>query len=107
MTDNKTDYEKRIQGRSTLRYLMGLYVRWKANLKYEKARRIARKNGAQIGEGVVMPISLARKLNRNCKIGNHVSIQTDKIDSRAPIFIGNHVIIGGDCLKTHSSQNVS
>lgn len=45
MTDYKTDYEKRIQGRSTLRYLMGLYVRWKANLKYEKARRIARKNG--------------------------------------------------------------
>lgn len=68
MTDYKTDYEKRIQGRSTLRYLMGLYVRWKANLKYEKARRIARKNGCQIGEGVVMPISLARKLNCNCKM---------------------------------------
>ena len=95
MTDYKTDYEKRIQGRSTLRYLMGLYVRWKSNLKYEKARRIARKNGAQIGEGVVMPISLARKLNHNCKIGNHVSIQTDKIDTRAPLFIGNQVIIGG------------
>lgn len=94
MTDYKTDYEKRIQGRSTLRYLMGLYVRWKANLKYEKARRIARKNGCQIGEGVVMPISLARKLNCNCKIGNHVSIQTDKIDTRAPLFIGNQVIIG-------------
>lgn len=94
MTDYKTDYEKRIQGRSTLRYLMGLYVRWKANLKYEKARRIARKNGCQIGEGVVMPISLARKLNCNCKIGNHVSIQTDKIDTRTPLFIGNQVIIG-------------
>lgn len=94
MTDYKTDYEKRIQGRSTLRYLMGLYVRWKANLKYEKARRIARKNGCQIGEGVVMPISLARKLNCNCKIGNHVSIQTDKIDTRSPLFIGNQVIIG-------------
>lgn len=94
MTDYKTDYEKRIQGRSTLRYLMGLYVRWKANLKYEKARRIARKNGCQIGEGVVMPISLARKLICNCKIGNHVSIQTDKIDTRAPLFIGNQVIIG-------------
>ena len=94
MTDYKTDYEKRIQGRSTLRYLMGLYVRWKANLKYEKARRIARKNGCQIGEGVVMPISLARKLNCNCKIGNHVSIQTDKIDTRAPLFIRNQVIIG-------------
>lgn len=94
MTDYKTDYEKRIQGRSTLRYLMGLYVRWKANLKYEKARRIARKNGCQIGEGVVMPISLARKLNCNCKIGNHVSIQTDKIDTRAPLFIGIQVIIG-------------
>lgn len=95
MEMNLTEYEKRIQSRSTLQYLKGLIVRWKQNLKYEKARRIARKNGAVIGEAVVMPISLAKKLNSNCKIGNHVSIQTDKIDTRAPLFIGNQVIIGG------------
>lgn len=93
--DNRTEYEKRIQNRSTFHYLLGLYVRWKANFKYERARRIARKNGAQIGEGVIMPISLAKKLNNNCKIGSHVSIQTDKIDTRAPLVIGSHVIIGG------------
>lgn len=77
-----------------LRYLLGLIVRWKANLKYERARRIARKNGAKIGEGVVMPLSLAKRMNANCTIGNHVSIQTDKIDTRSPLTIGNNVIIG-------------
>ena len=94
MNDNVTQYEKRVQSRSTFHYLKGLIVRWKQNFKYEKARRIARKNGAQIGEAVIMPISLAKKLNANCKIGNHVSIQTDKIDTRAPLIIGNQVIIG-------------
>lgn len=95
MEDNRTEYEKRVQDRSYWRYLLGLFARWKMNLKYEKARRIARKNGAQIGEGVVMPIELAKKLNSNCKIGNHVSIQTAKIDTRSPLIIGNQVIIGG------------
>ena len=95
MNDNVTQYEKRVQSRSSFHYLKGLIVRWKQNFKYEKARRIARKNGAQIGEAVIMPISLAKKLNANCKIGNHGSIQTDKIDTRAQLIIGNQVIIGG------------
>lgn len=94
MKDNITIYEKWVQSRSTFHYLKGLIVRWKQNFKYEIARRIARKNGAQIGEAVIMPISLAKNLNANCKIGNHVSIQTDKIDTRALLSIGNQAIIG-------------
>lgn len=95
MEDNRTLYEKRIQDRSFFRYILGLIVRWKAYLKYERVRRTARKNGAKIGEGVIMPLSLAKKMNSNCIIGNHVSIQTDKIDTRSPLTIGDHVIIGG------------
>lgn len=53
-----------------------------------------------------MPISLARKLNCNCKIGNHVSIQTDKIDTRAPLFIGNQVIIGVETEIITCSHNI-
>lgn len=106
MEDNRTLYEKRIQDRSYLRYLLGLFVRWKANLKYENARRIARKNGAKIGEGVVMPLSLAKRMNANCTIGNHVSIQTDKIDTRSPLTIGNHVIIGGGTEIITTSHNI-
>lgn len=75
-------------------YYRGLLSRWLSNLGYSYARFIARRNGAKIGEGVIMPLSLAKKLNSNCTIGNHVSIQTDKIDVRATLKIGNNVIIG-------------
>ena len=74
--------------------MIGLFVRWKQHFKYAKAVRIASRKGATIGEGVIMPLSLARKANKNLVIGNHVSIQTDQIDTRSPIHIGNNVIIG-------------
>ncbi len=41
-----------------------------------------------------MPLSLAKKANKNLTIGSHTSIQTDKIDTRSPVSIGSHVIIG-------------
>lgn len=99
-------YEKNIQDRSRLRYILGLIVRWKQNLKYIRARKIARKRGATIGEGVIMPISLAKKANKNLIIGNHVSIQTDKIDLRSPVYIGNYVIIGYDTEIITTSHNI-
>ena len=92
--DNQTLYEKNIQNRSWFRYIIGLMARWKQHFKYDKAVRIARKRGAKIGEGVIMPLSLAKKANKNLSIGNHVSIQTDLIDLRCPVKIGSHVIIG-------------
>ena len=60
-TDNRSLYEKAIQDRSKLHYLVGLLVRWKQHLKYAKASRIARKRGAKIGENVIMSIALAKK----------------------------------------------
>ena len=94
MEDNRTLYERNVQDRSTFRYILGLIARWKQHFKYAKAVRIARKRGATIGEGVIMPLSLAKKANANLTVGNHVSIQTDKIDLRCPVKIGSHVIIG-------------
>ena len=41
-----------------------------------------------------MPLSLAKKANKNLIIGSHTSIQTDLIDLRSPVHIGSHVIIG-------------
>lgn len=96
MHDNRTLYEKNVQDRSHLRYILGLLVRWKQNFKYARARRIASKRGAQIGEGVIMPVTLAKQLNRNVSIGSHTSIQTCHIDTRSPLQIGSHVIIGYD-----------
>ncbi len=101
-----TTYEKGIKERSTMRYFLGLIARWKQHFKYAKARRIAIRNGATLGEGVIMPISLARKANKNLTVGNHVSIQTDKIDMRSPVTIGNHVIIGYGTEIITTSHNI-
>lgn len=53
-----------------------------------------------------MPKSLAKKLNSNVTIGSHVSIETDKIDVRAKIVIGNNVIIGRDTEIITVSHNI-
>lgn len=68
--------------------------------------RIARKRGATIGEGVIMPLSLAKRANQNLTIGNHVSIQTDLIDLRSPVTIGDHVIIGNGTEIITTSHNI-
>lgn len=106
MQDNRTLYERNVQDRSRLRYIAGLIVRWKQNIKYVRARRLARKRGATIGEGVIMPMSLAKRANKNLIIGNHTSIQTDKIDMRSPVRIGEHVIIGSGTEIITTSHNI-
>lgn len=103
---NQTLYEKDIKSRTTLHYYKGLAARWKQHFKYVRAVRIARKRGATIGEGVIMPLSLAKKANKNLIIGNHVSIQTDQIDMRCPVNIGNNVIIGHGVKIITLSHNI-
>lgn len=87
-------YNQRIQDRSFLHYFIGLIIRWKANIEYARRRNMARRKGAAIGEYSIIPMTLAKRANKNLRIGNHVSIQTDKIDLRNPISIGDYVIIG-------------
>lgn len=101
-----TEYERNVASRSSFHYLKGLLVRWKQRLYYDKAVTIARKRGAIIGEDVVMPMSLAKRANPNLRIGNHVSIQTDKIDLRSPVTIGNYVIIGSETEIITTSHNI-
>lgn len=103
---NRTKYQIYVQDRTRLKYYRGLLSRWLSNIGYSYARFIARRNGAQIGEGVIMPLSLAKNLNSNCTIGNHVSIQTDKIDVRASLIIGNNVIIGKGTEIITGSHNI-
>lgn len=106
MQDSRTLYERNVQDRSRMRYIIGLIVRWKQNFKYVRARSIARKRGATIGEGVVMPMSLAKRANANLVVGSHTSIQTDKIDMRSPVHIGEHVIIGYGTEIITTSHNI-
>ena len=106
MNSNMTLYEQNIQERSAFHYYIGLFARWKQHFKYVKAVRIARKRGATIGEGVIMPLSLAKNANPNLTIGDHVSIQTDLIDLRSPVKIGSHVIIGKGTNILTTSHNI-
>lgn len=104
--DNRTLYKRNIQDRSTLRYILGLIARWKQNLKYVRARKIARKRGATIGKGVIMSLTLAKRANKNLIVGDHTSIQTDKLDLRSPVHIGSHVIIGSGTEIITTSHNI-
>ncbi|MFR9545857.1 MAG: acyltransferase [Rikenellaceae bacterium] len=106
MKDKRTLYEKSVQDRSSIRYILGLLVRWKQNLKYERARKIARKRGATIGEGVIISIELAKNANKNLTVGNHTSIQTNQLDLRIPLKIGNNVIIGSGVNIITVSHNI-
>ena len=106
MLDNRSLYEKTVQDRSKLHYLLGLLIRWKQNFKYAKARRIARKRGAKIGENVIMSIALAKRMNENVTIGDSTSIQTEAIDFRSPVNIGSHVIIGYGTEIITTSHNI-
>lgn len=100
------EYAQNIRKRSSLHFFLGLVVRWKQSLKYRYACWIARKRGAEIGTGVIIPISLAKKANCNLHIANHVSLQTDKIDLRSPVYIGNYVIIGKSTEIITCSHNI-
>jgi hypothetical protein len=52
MSDTESNYEKNIRTRSFIKYLKGLYPRYKRHLTCSSIVRIARKNGATIGENV-------------------------------------------------------
>lgn len=102
----QTQYEKHVQNRSMFRYILGLISRWKMNLTYERARRIARKRGAIIGDHTIISISLAKKANSNLEIGDHTSILSDDIILLSKVKIGSHVIIGyGNSILT-TSHNI-
>ena len=79
-------YRKQISGRSTAHYVKGWLIRWWTNLRYATVRSMARWKGAAVG--------------------NHTSIQTDKLDLRNPIRIGDHVIIGAETEILTTSHNI-
>lgn len=99
-------YYKRINKRSKLRFLIGLYPRAKKYLIQSYINKIAKKNGAIIGKSVSIPSSLAKIANSNLTIGDYTSIQTHKIDLRAKVKIGSRVIIGADVEIITCSHNI-
>lgn len=99
-------YVKNIKDRSKWKYLKGFIPRFKKHVVTSYINWVARKNGAKIGVSVTIPYSLAKKANSNLIIGDHSSIQTDLIDMRIPIKIGNYVIIGSGVEIITVSHNI-
>ena len=89
-----TRYEEYVNSKSKIRWILGCIMRLRTYLKYQNRVRIARRNGADIGESVVMPLRLAKIANKNLTIGKSTSIQSVNLDLRSKISIGDHVIIG-------------
>jgi Acetyltransferase (isoleucine patch superfamily) len=102
----ETKYSIDIQNRSKARFIKGLYPRFKKFLINGYVIRVARRNGATIGDCVTMPYSLAKKANSNLIVGDHTSIQTNLIDLRCKVEIGSYVIIGSDVEIITLSHNI-
>lgn len=102
----KTSYQDRIQNRNFIKYYFGLLSRFKRSIEIRYSIYIATKNGATIGECSVISLSLAKKANSNFRIGSHTSIQTDNIDLRSKVSIGDNVIIGQNVEIITASHNI-
>ncbi|WP_281298244.1 acyltransferase [Flavobacterium limnophilum] len=105
MNSNST-YSKDIKARSKLRFIKGLYPRFKNYLINNFIIWIARRKGATIGQCVTMPYKLAKSANSNLTVGNHTSIQSHLIDLRCKVTIGSYVIIGSDVQIITLSHNI-
>ena len=89
-----TRYQSKVVNVGPVRYLLGLITRLRNRLRMDRMIRVLRKSGSVIGE--------RNSLTRQCKmggggnliIGNCCSFQDVEIDTRAPVKIGSHVIIG-------------
>jgi len=99
-------YIDEIKSRSRIKFLLGIITRLKKFILNQLIVLVAKKNGAMIGHNVTMPFELAKKSNKNLRIGNNTSIHTSQIDLRLPINIGNNVIIGSNVEIITVSHNI-
>ena len=101
-----TDYEQSIRSRGFVRYWLGFFARLIPWLKIQRKLRKIRKAGATIGSHIGIGSNIVPPASRNLKIGDHVSIQTDRIDVRAPLTIGNYVILGDSVSSITCSRDI-
>lgn len=89
-----TEYESSISKRGFVHYWSGFLVRLLPWIKTQWKLHKMRKAGAKIGCHVGIALNLMPPASKNLVVGDHVSIHSDRIDVRAPLKIGNYVIIG-------------
>ena len=89
-----TDYKHSIRSYGLVSYWLRFIVislRW---FRIQRKLRKMRKAGATIGNHIGIGSNIMPPASKHLKIGDHVSIHTDRIDVRAPLSIGNYVILG-------------
>lgn len=89
-----TAYEESVTRRGYVRYLAGLYVRWRQRRRMDKIIVSLKKGGAIIGDRTAITNGCRIVGGPNLVVGDCCSFQDAEIDSRAPVKIGDHVIIG-------------
>lgn len=89
-----TAYEKRVVCRGRRRYLIGAFVRFGQRLFIERRVVKLRRSGARIGERCVFTKGCKVGGGSNLVVGDCCSFQDVELDSRAPLKIGSHVIVG-------------
>lgn len=99
-------YVEHIQQRTMLRFLLGCWPRFRRWVSLGFIRHLIRSKGAIIGRNSVAPFSLIKRANNHLVIGDHVSLQTGKIDTRGRVKIGNYVILGSNVEIITASHNV-
>lgn len=87
------NYIENVKSRSTLKFIKGLLPRFYNYFINELICFIAKANGAKVGLNASLNLRLALKCNSNLVIGDYSIIETDNIDLREKIIIGNKVII--------------
>lgn len=89
-----TNYEQNIRSRGIVRYWLGFFARLMPWLKIQCKLRKMRRAGVTVGNHIGIGSNIMPLASKNLKIGDHVSIHTDRIDVRAPLTIGDYVILG-------------
>ena len=100
-------YTERIKHRSSLRFLIGLLPRIKNYYINFFICYIAKMRGATIGNNSYISLRLALSSNKNLVIGDFCNIETDNLDLREKIIIGNNVIISKGCNIIRQSHNIN
>ena len=94
-----------IKNSSRLRFVVGAVARFRGWIRMQRKLRAMRKKGAVVGNNIGIASNLMPPASPTLKIGDHVSIHTDRIDVRAPLTIGNYVIIGDSASIITCSQD--
>lgn len=89
-----TRYEADVKSRSLARYGLGLLARLGPWVRTQWKLRKMRKSGARIGSNIGIAKNAMPPASKNLVVGDHVSFHSDRIDVRAPLKIGDYVIIG-------------